>query len=78
MANFWKAYTALSLDMRKKAQRAYQLWQDNPMHPSLHFKKIGKTLWSVRIRGGLSLRGDLRRVIGTVMLPLIIRGVFAK
>ena len=50
--DFWKAYSELSLDMRKKAQRAYQLWQDNPMHPSLHFKKVGKNLWSVRISGG--------------------------
>lgn len=22
------------------------------MHPSLHFKKVGKNLWSVRISGG--------------------------
>jgi hypothetical protein len=52
-ADFWKAYAAISLDMRKKAQRAYQLWQNNPVHSSLHFKKVGKNLWSVRVSGGL-------------------------
>jgi hypothetical protein len=57
-ADFWKAYAELSVDMRKKAQRAYQLWQDNPMHPSLHFKKVGKNLWSIRISGGLKKGED--------------------
>ncbi len=51
-ADFWRAYTELSPDQRKKAQKVYQLWKDNPMHPSLHFKKVGKNLWSIRISGG--------------------------
>jgi mRNA-degrading endonuclease RelE of RelBE toxin-antitoxin system len=50
--DFWKAYTDLSPDMQEKVRKAYQLWQSNPMHPSLHFKKVGKNLWSVRISGG--------------------------
>jgi hypothetical protein len=28
-----------------------------PNHPSFHFKKVGKNLWSVRISGGLK-KGD--------------------
>ena len=51
-ADFWKAYAALSPDMKEQAQKAYQLWQENPLHPSLHFKKVGKNLWSVRVDGG--------------------------
>lgn len=51
-ADFWNAYNQLSPELKEKAQRAYQLWQENPQHPSLHFKKVGKTLWSVRISGG--------------------------
>ncbi len=51
-ADFWKAYAALSPDMKKQAQKAYQLWQKNPLYPSLHFKKVGKNLWSVRVDGG--------------------------
>jgi len=51
-ADFWQAYAQLSPELKQKAQRAYQLWQANPQHPSLHFKKVGKALWSVRISGG--------------------------
>lgn len=51
-ADFWKAYADLSPEMQEKARRVYQLWQSDPMHPSLHFKKVGKNLWSVRLSGG--------------------------
>lgn len=37
------------LQMKEQAQKAYQLWKENPLHPSLHFKKVGKNLWSARI-----------------------------
>ncbi|WP_422615049.1 hypothetical protein [Crocosphaera watsonii] len=37
--------------MQEQARKAYKLWQENPTHPSLHFKKVGKNLWSVRISG---------------------------
>ncbi|WP_016879692.1 hypothetical protein [Chlorogloeopsis fritschii] len=29
-----------------------QFWQENPLHPSLHFKKVGKNLWSARVSSG--------------------------
>lgn len=60
-AEFWKAYAALSPAVKEQAQKAYQLWQENPLHPSLHFKKVGKNLWSVRVSGGcraLALKKD--------------------
>lgn len=47
--SFWKAYAALPREIKEQAQRNYQLWQQNSLHPSLHFKKVGKNLWSVRI-----------------------------
>ena len=50
-AEFWKAYAKLSSEMQEQARKAYTLWQENPTHPSLHFKKVGKNLWSVRISG---------------------------
>ena len=33
------------------ADKNYELLRANPNHPSLHFKKVGKTrqLWSVRV-----------------------------
>nr|WP_228055641.1 hypothetical protein [Lusitaniella coriacea] len=50
--DFWKAYAALSPEVKEQAQKAYRLWRDNPLHPSLHFKKVGKNLWSARVSGG--------------------------
>ena len=48
---FWKAYNKLPDDIRKQAKTAYVSFQDNPFHPSLHFKRIHSVLpiYSVRI-----------------------------
>lgn len=46
---FWRAYRRLPRDVRKAATRAYRLWQQDAFHPSLHFKKVGGTSWSVRV-----------------------------
>lgn len=59
--NFWKAYATLTPEVKEQAKKAYQLWQENPLHPALHFKKVGKNLWSVRISGSyraLALKKD--------------------
>lgn len=47
--DFWNSYAKLPLKIRKQARKTYQLWQENQSHPSLHFKKVGKNLWSARI-----------------------------
>ncbi len=47
--DFWNLYAKLPLKIKKQARKAYQLWQENQFHPSLHFKKVGKNLWSARI-----------------------------
>ncbi len=51
-SDFWQAYAELSPEMKKKARKAYRIWQDDPFYPSLHFKKVGKNLWSARVSGG--------------------------
>ncbi len=51
-AEFWKASAELSPDMKAQARKAYKLWQGNSLHPSLHFKKVGKNLWSARVSSG--------------------------
>jgi hypothetical protein len=33
----------------KQATAAYRTWQSDAFHPSLHVKKVGDDLWSVRI-----------------------------
>ena len=55
---FWRAYRRLPRDVRQAATRAYRLWQQDAFHPSLHFKKVGTDLWSVRV-------GIRYRAVGT-------------
>jgi hypothetical protein len=47
-SRFWKAYGELPAGVQKIARKQYLLWQDDPRHPSLQFKKVGP-FWSVRI-----------------------------
>lgn len=51
LPSFWDSYRALDTTVRERARKAYKLWQQNPFHPSLHFKCINdeESIWSVRI-----------------------------
>ncbi len=51
---FWKCYNALPESVQHTADQCYKLLKDDPSHPSLHFKKLGKKYWSVR--AGLDYR----------------------
>lgn len=46
--SFWSAYEALPAAVRQLADRNYELLKENPKHPSLHLKKVGR-YWSVRV-----------------------------
>ncbi|MBW4614280.1 MAG: hypothetical protein KME21_13610 [Desmonostoc vinosum HA7617-LM4] len=48
-SEFWRSYAALPPEVKEQAKKAYRLWMKNQFHPSLHFKKVGNNLWSVRI-----------------------------
>ncbi len=50
---YWKHYHNLTEQIRKLADKNFELLKQNPKHPSLHFKQIGR-FWSVRV--GLSHR----------------------
>jgi mRNA-degrading endonuclease RelE of RelBE toxin-antitoxin system len=54
LPSFWIEYRKLDENTRKSARKAYRLWQDNPFHPSLHFKCIDReeNIWSVRVNRG--------------------------
>ncbi len=45
---FWEPYNALPQDVRDPADRCFALLQQDPSHPSLHFKKVGR-YWSARV-----------------------------
>jgi hypothetical protein len=52
-SRFWRCYNELSEDLRATADKQYALLKENPRHPSLQFKKVGR-YWSVRVT--LSIR----------------------
>jgi mRNA-degrading endonuclease RelE of RelBE toxin-antitoxin system len=47
-SSFWKYYEHLPVDIRDLADKNFQLLKDNPSHPFLQFKKVGK-IWSARV-----------------------------
>lgn len=47
-SRFWKCYDALPDDARSLADKNFKLLKNDPRHPSLHFKKVGK-VWSARV-----------------------------
>ena len=52
---FWDSYGKLPEQVRALADKNYALLKENPQHPSLQFKKIGR-FWSVRV--GLRYRAS--------------------
>lgn len=48
-AAFWVAYHALPPEVQAAARKAYRLFLADPHHPSLQFKKLLGTLYSVRV-----------------------------
>ena len=47
-AAFWESYQRLPENVRLLADKNYALLKQNPQHPSLHLKKVGR-FWSVRV-----------------------------
>ena len=45
---FGRAYEQLPAEIQQLAAKNYALWRQNPGHPSLHFKKVGR-FWSARV-----------------------------
>ena len=44
---FWKKYYSLPDKIKSVADENFSLLKDNPRHPSLHLKRMGR-YWSVR------------------------------
>jgi len=61
LPSFWTAYESLDRSIRRRARKAYQLWAQNPFHPSLRFKCINseENIWSVRVTLGYRAVGLL-------------------
>ena len=39
-SKFWKLYGRLPRSVQQRARKSYQMWKENPRHPSLHFKRV--------------------------------------
>jgi len=50
-ARFRKAFSKLPTQIQQQAREVYKLFQQNPYHPSLHFKQIHPVhpIYSVRV-----------------------------
>lgn len=48
---FWRLYNALPVAIQSEADKAFDLFQQDPFHPSLQFKELRghPGYWSVRI-----------------------------
>ena len=47
-SEFWQAYGKLPENVRVLADKNYALLKENPRHPSLQLKKVGR-FWSIRV-----------------------------
>ena len=58
-SRFWRLHDRLPTHVQELALKTYNLWRENPAHPSLEFKKLhgSKSRFSIRI-------GDHYRAIG--------------
>ncbi|MEM1042712.1 MAG: hypothetical protein AAGI91_08795 [Bacteroidota bacterium] len=51
-SSFWYHYRRLPDEVQRPADKNFRLLENNPYHPSLHFKKIHAALWSARVGRG--------------------------
>jgi hypothetical protein len=47
-SDFWFHYRQLPQEIQNLADKNFSLLRENPRHPSLQFKKVGKA-WSIRV-----------------------------
>jgi len=47
-SHFWACFKGLTAPVQEASKRNLELLRTNPLHPSLHFKKLG-VFWSMRV-----------------------------
>lgn len=59
LPSFWETYARLGKSLRTRARKTFELWSENPFHPSLHFKCINaqENIWAVRVSLGYRALG---------------------
>ena len=71
---FHECFAQLPSDIQSQARQAYQLFQDNPGHPGLRFKRVHQTepIYSVRVNQGQGAQIDTTTAPGRLVF-----GIFA-
>lgn len=61
--SFWNAYHLLPNQVKRQARNAYILFQGNPNHPSLNFKRVGRRqpVYSVRVSASYRALGVMEQ-----------------
>jgi mRNA-degrading endonuclease RelE of RelBE toxin-antitoxin system len=61
LPSFWENYERLNKSLQQRARKSFELWSENPFHPSLHFKCINaeENIWSARVSLGYRALGIL-------------------
>jgi len=45
---FWACYRELPVEVQSLADKCFELAKEDPKHPSIHLKKVGR-FWSARV-----------------------------
>ena len=48
LSEFWESYRSLPQEVQTLADEAFERLKENPQHPALHFRKVGR-YWSARV-----------------------------
>ncbi len=69
ISNFRKLFLKLPQRVRETAKKNYNLWKNNPFHPSLQFKKVkpNQNIWSVRVGIGWRALGVMKEKEGKIL-----------
>ncbi|MDW7712272.1 MAG: hypothetical protein SCH98_17530 [Deferrisomatales bacterium] len=54
--DFVALFALLPDRVKRQARKNYRLWREDPRHPSLDFKRVGKTLPVYSVRVGIGWR----------------------
>jgi hypothetical protein len=64
---FIKLFRQLPNRIQKTAKKNYQLWKQNPQHPSVEFKKLKTSSAVYSVRAGIGWRNERQQYNGLVL-----------
>jgi len=67
---FRQLFLSLPQRVQETAKKNYQIWKENPFHPSLEFKEVKprEKIWSVRVGIGWRALG-IKKILERILFP---------